>query len=94
MLLRQSGSAGVIAELRVDGELIRSIDLSAVAAPYEFEVDCGSGSNTVRAEHGAISIVRADCPDQVCVRQGTIEDSALPIVCLPHKLVITIVGEP
>ena len=43
-------------------------------------------------EQGRIRVSQADCPDQVCVDQGWIADGTVPIVCLPHKLVIEIVG--
>ena len=43
-------------------------------------------------EPGRIRVSAADCPDQVCVEQGYISDGTVPIVCLPHGLVIEIVG--
>ena len=44
----------------------------------------------IRAEPGRIAVVAADCPDRICVREGWLSDSASPIVCLPHRLVIRI----
>ena len=41
---------------------------------------------------GRIRVRRANCPDQVCVRQGWISDSSVPVVCLPHQVVIQITG--
>ena len=35
----------------------------------------------------------ADCPDRLCVKQGRIKKVGESIVCLPHKVVIEIVGE-
>lgn len=90
VLLRSGGQAGRIAEVWQDGELIRTIDLDAVVIPYDFTVTGPYGSNTIHVAHGAISVSEADCPDQICVRQGAITDSAVPIVCLPHRLVIKI----
>ena len=37
---------------------------------------------------GAICISEASCPDKICVGQGYISNSLVPITCLPHKLVI------
>lgn len=83
-----------IAEIMQDGKIIRTIDLSSVKEPYEFEVTDGSGgSNTIRVEPDRIAVVDADCPDKVCVNQGYIENGAVPIVCLPHRLSIIITGE-
>lgn len=76
-----------------DGVLLRTIELSAVDEPYSFSViDAEDGGNIVEVERGRIRVSAADCPDQVCVHQGWISTSASPVVCLPHGLVIEIVG--
>ena len=87
-VLRPGG--GAVAAVYVDGELYDRIDLSAVAIPYEVTVETAYGYNTLRVSHGAIQVAEADCSEQVCVNQGAIHDSLLPIVCLPHHLVIEI----
>ena len=46
------------------------------------------GYNVIEVERGRIRVAEADCPDQVCVRQGWISNSVVPIACLPHRLVI------
>ncbi len=84
------GAPGRTAELWLDGKLYRTVDLTAVSEPYEFDVTSGRGTNTVRVSPGAIEVVWSDCPEQLCVQQGAIESSAIPITCLPHRLVIQI----
>ena len=84
------GEEGTVAALYIDGELYETIDLSAVVLPYEKTIETEYGWNTVRVSHGAIEVSAADCREQVCVNQGTITDSLVPIVCLPHRLVIQI----
>jgi hypothetical protein len=91
-LLRGMGQEGHIASVYVDGELRERIDLNAVVIPYDFVVETPWGHNTVHVEHGSIAVSEADCPDQICVHQGAIETGALPIVCLPHRLVVEIGG--
>lgn len=86
------GGSGSIAVIYQDGEILRTIDLSTVNAPYSFKVKGPAGVNTVEVERGRIRVSRADCPDQICVHQGWISDSAAPIVCLPNSLVIQIKG--
>ena len=44
--------------------------------------------NEVEVRPGSIGILSADCPDKLCVRQGFISDTRLPITCLPNRLVI------
>lgn len=84
------GAPGQTATLWLNGELYQTIDLSAVTQPYEFDVVTEWGTNTVRVQPGGISVSWADCPDQLCVQQGVIDSSAIPITCLPHRLVIQI----
>ena len=78
-----------VVQILQDGKCIQEIDLDKVTNPYTFTItDSSGGSNTIRVEHGRICILSADCPDQVCVHRGWLSDSAVPIVCIPHRLVI------
>lgn len=92
--LKQTTSSYRIAKIVQNDKAIKTIDLSEVQEPYEFIVqDTSGGSNTIRVENGRIAVIDADCPDKVCVKQGFISDGTLPIVCLPHKLTISIAGK-
>jgi hypothetical protein len=80
-----------LARITQDGVVIREIDLSKVSEPYEFVVKNKNGeSNTISVQHGKIAVIDADCRDKICVNTGYISTGAAPIVCLPHKLSITI----
>ncbi len=46
------------------------------------------GYNLVQIQNGTVCIAEADCPDQTCVKMGTLQSDYLPIVCLPHKLIV------
>ena len=92
LLLRDGSAPSPTARITRDGVLLEEIDLDKVEAPRSFTLEDGSGSNTVVVEKGRICISEADCPDQVCVNQGWISDGTAPIICLPHRLMIEIVG--
>ena len=81
-----------VARISQGGQVLEEIALDQVERPYTIEVDSGAGHNTVLVEPGRIRVSQADCPDQVCVNQGYISDGSVPIVCLPHSLLIEIVG--
>ncbi len=83
---------GTVAVITVDGREWDRVDLSAVAVGYETTVETDLGWNTIRVEPGSIAVIDADCPGHDCVEQGAITDGAIPIVCLPHRLVIQIEG--
>ena len=86
------GSPRRVARVSVDGVVVREIDLAAVTGEESFEVEAGGGRNTITLRPGGICVSEADCPDQVCVKRGWLEGGAAPIVCLPHRLVITLVS--
>ena len=86
-------AAGTVANIYLDGECVRSVDLSNLVKPYTFTVTSDRGENVIEVEPGRIRILSADCPDQICVGDGWLSDSAAPIVCLPHRLVIELAGD-
>lgn len=88
--LSSRSAPGTVANIYQDGVCIRSIDLSQIDAEELYTVESGTGVNVIQIEPGRIRILEADCPDQVCVHAGWLADSAAPIVCLPHRLVISL----
>jgi hypothetical protein len=89
----RSNTAAITANVYLDGELLRTIDLANVREPYIIELDDEhGGTNTITVERGRIRVTEANCPDGICIRRGWSSDGATPIVCLPHKLVIEVVG--
>ena len=87
MLLIGQTSTSVVYIFR-NGVQIERLHLSAVTEPYSFPVESGSEINIIEVENGRIRIAEANCPDGLCVRQGWISGGAIPIVCLPHQLII------
>ena len=53
-----------------------------------FDVAYQGHVNTVEIKDHKIHVKDADCPDQTCVKMGWLSSSSMPIVCLPHKMVI------
>lgn len=97
LLMRGLGTSGrTVAEIKVGAAVIERIDLSAVTEPYTKTVYTGNdGYNVIEVREGMIRVVEANCPEQVDVRQGWISSPYESIVCLPHRLVITILpAEP
>ncbi len=91
ILLPRRGSRGLVASVYQDGALLQTIDLACVDEPYSFSVPCKTGGeNVISVFPNAIGITDADCPDRLCVSMGIVKSSLLPIVCLPHGLVIEI----
>ena len=70
-----------------DGEVVRVIDLTT-AADTSFDISYHGHVNTVEIKDHRVRVSSADCPDHTCVDMGWLHSSAMPIVCLPHHLVI------
>lgn len=83
---RQSGG---YVSVQVDGETLMELPLSE-----DTRIVLGSGehTNTLVIENGTARVAEAACPDQICVNQGTVQYEGESIVCLPHKLVVTVMG--
>lgn len=93
LLIYLLGPKGTVAVISVDGEVIRRVELTGVEKPYDIEIRTEYGNNTVHVEEGAVSVTAADCPDRICVHQGKVTTAGIPIVCMPHRLVIQIEGD-
>ncbi len=48
--------------------------------------------NVLVIENGTVHMESASCPDKLCVKQGTKSKVGETIVCLPHKLVVTVIS--
>ncbi len=89
ILLPGTRGDGFAADIYQNGKLIASVPLSEVREAEHLTVT-GDGDcrNEIEIRPGSIGIVSADCPEQLCVRQGFISGSGLPITCLPNRVVI------
>ena len=49
-------------------------------------------TNICEIKDKKVSMISADCPDQLCIHQRTIQLQGETIVCLPNKVVLEITG--
>ncbi|MCM1024835.1 MAG: NusG domain II-containing protein [Roseburia sp.] len=91
LLRPREANFACVAEIYQDGKLLTRISLDEVPESYTFTITgTKGGENQVEVRPGGIGIVSADCPDGLCVRQGFLSAPGIPIVCLPHRLVIQV----
>lgn len=55
-------------------------------------IDEEQGYNQVVIENGMAYMSEADCPDRYCMDYMPVSERNEVIVCLPHKLVVEVVG--
>lgn len=74
-----------------DGVAVFRVCLSEVTAPYTIDITNEDGSlNQIEIRPGEIGMISASCPDKLCVRQGFISSSRIPVTCLPNHVVIVV----
>ncbi|MBQ9155690.1 MAG: NusG domain II-containing protein [Eubacterium sp.] len=97
-VIRISGPEGLLDELSEDSPGDSEDDDSRRDADDQGKdrpvVNTGDGwENILKIEDGRVSMVKADCPDKICVDHKPIRNVGETIVCLPHKLVVEIIDE-
>ncbi len=87
MLVKKPGDRVII---KVDGKVVQELSLSEdtklTVEGYQ------GGFNEIVIEYGYVKVNSADCPDELCVHSGSIDKSGETIVCLPHRVVVEVVG--
>ena len=87
-LTRRQGGEAVVT---VDGETVAVLplaeDASLTVAPSRTDY-----VNTVVVADGRVCVETANCPDRICVEQGWKRYDGEMIVCLPHRLIVTVRG--
>lgn len=84
---QKPGSTVVVKQ---EGEEIGRYPLSV---DREILLETQAGYNLLVIEGGQAYIREADCPHGLCAHEGKISRTGETLVCLPHKLTITIEGE-
>ncbi len=86
--IKKDGSMVVIkinGDINYKGSLYQSKEL--VVDGYQ------GGSNRIVIQDGFVYMADADCPDKLCEHMGKISKTGENIVCMPHRVVVEIVGD-
>ena len=54
------------------------------------EIVLNNGSNVLKIKNGEADMIRADCPDQLCVKQKAVSKNKESIICLPNKIIVEV----
>ncbi|MDE6125164.1 MAG: NusG domain II-containing protein [Eubacterium sp.] len=84
-------TAGEYAVVEVNGETVAQLSL-AEDTVYDIEIE-NEVTNTLKIENGEAKMISADCPDKICVNHRSISKNNETIICLPNKVIVTIVSD-
>ena len=92
LLLGRGFSAGETTdaqvEISINGNVYKTVDLNE---NQTIEIDNEYGRNVIVIENGRARVIDSDCGGQDCIEMGEISKGGQAIMCLPHRLIITIV---
>lgn len=78
-------------DVRQEGKLLLSL---ALDQDTEKTITTDKGqSNSFYIKDGTVTMKEANCGDHTCIQTGSISCSGESIVCLPHRLTLTIRNE-
>ena len=82
----------------VDGKYVTIEQRDNLIGIYPLNVDKeieiehrGEVVNKIVIEDGYCYMEEAECPDHLCIKQGKVNKSGQTIVCLPNRVIVTVV---
>ncbi|WP_270303595.1 NusG domain II-containing protein [Baileyella intestinalis] len=76
-------------EITKDGKLWGTYSLDG---EHKITIRDGKELNVVKISGGKVTMESANCKNQVCVHHSPVSRTGESIVCLPHKIVVSIKG--
>ena len=73
----------------IDGKITETLPLDE-DTEKEIATENG-GTNTLVIKDGRAKMVEANCPDGICKNHKAISRNGESIICLPHKVVVSVV---
>lgn len=79
--------------IKVSGEHVETVSLQAEAPLQRYIITGKVGKAIVETEGLKVRMLEAPCPDQICVKQGWINNPQRAIICVPNEVVIYLEAE-
>ncbi len=85
------GTAAAV--ISVDGMEYAVYQLDSMKTPKILEIQTKFGYNQIEVAKDGVRVLQSDCADQLEIQPEPICRPGQTLVCLPHRLVIQIVGQ-
>ena len=85
---REKNSALDLVIINIDGKLYESIPFDG--REHSEHIITDKGFNDILIDSEGVRIIYADCSEQVCVNTGKISRPGEIMVCLPHRVTVTL----
>ena len=91
--LGAKSSQNLTAVITHNNHLVKNINLNDLNKPEYIDLNEDGVHQVIKAEKGRIRFLESDCPHKICVKTGWLTKPGDKAVCLPSRVVITIVGD-
>ena len=91
-LLCPSAGSAVMLRITLDGTVVGEYSMEEAQALSPLAIDA-PWPVTLEAEQGRIRVAESSCPGRDCVHTGWIDAPGEQIICLPNRLIISLIGE-
>ncbi len=81
---------GAYVQVEANTKIVETLPLNE---DTEYKIQTENGTNTLVVKDGFAYISKADCKNQICVHHGKISKNGESIICLPHRVVITVIDK-
>lgn len=89
ILYGSSSNFGSYVQIEIDGKITETLPLDE-DEEKKITTENG-GTNTLVIKDGKAKMVEANCPDGICKNYKAISRNGESIICLPHKVVVSVV---
>ena len=87
VLINNNKNIGNTVEVYYDNKLVLEKDLNI---DNIYKVDGYLGEVEIEVKDKKVRIIKENSPRHICAREGYIEDSSKPLICLPNKIIVKI----
>ena len=91
--LGAKSSRHLTAVITQNSSLVKKINLTDLNKPVYIDLNEEGVHQVIQAEKGRIRFSESDCPHKTCVKTGWLTKPGDKAVCIPSRVVITIVGD-
>ena len=88
IFMRFHGKSGVEVRVSVNN---REYGVYSLDKNQKITIGEDDWENILEIKNGSANMIKADCPDKVCVNHASISKKGETIVCLPHKVVVEVI---
>ena len=79
---------GAYVRVEVNSVVVKTLPLDE---DTEYLIETENGTNLLVIKDGMADVTEANCPDKTCVHHSPVSESGEAIICLPHKVVVSVV---